>query len=204
MKYLMKPTILISIMVLALLLACPPGALAEEAANAAATEGLQNSQKHTMTDAVQLSADQKAVVEEFGPPESFKLIITKDYLNEVGKVVRIEIWNYYSLKTRISFVDGNYETDAEIEDVPDWTLLPIIYRPEQFANEMSLEEIKKRIIGGKPYEKLDISDEILPGAQLNLIGFEQIMLGFEHGKLIYAETIPLFPKENETNDEGAK
>lgn len=200
----MKPTILILLMLSALLLSCTPGGEEEEAAKVVAPKGLHVGQEPTSTNAVQLSTDQKGVVEKFGPPDSFKLIINKKLVNQVMKVVRIETWNYYKLKTRIAFIDGNLEADAEIEDVPDWTLLPVIYRPEQFANEMSLAEIKNRIIGNRAYENLDIPDDIMPGAQLNVIGFEQIVLVFDQGKLIYAETTPLFPNEYKKNEKGVK
>jgi len=190
MKYEMKPTLLIAMVISALLFLFLP----DGAARATAPEQTVVSKAQTNTDAVQLSADQKQVVEEFGPPESFRLIVSKETLNGKKKVVRIEVWNYYRLKSRVTFIDGKYEKDEEIEDVPDWTLLPIIYRPEQFANEMSLEEVKKKIIGDRHYEKLDVPADILPGTRLTVIGFEQIMMGFDHGKLVYVETVPLFPK----------
>ena len=152
--------------------------------------------------AIHLSLDQEKIVKKFGTPESFKLMIKIEYVNFVREVTRIEIWNYYSLKTSLAFIDGNFEAEEEIEDVPDWTLFPIIYRPEQFANEMSLEEVKKKIIGDKPFETMGVPKDLLPDAQL--IGFEQIVLGFEQEKLTYVETIPLFPKEGKRNSNEVK
>lgn len=200
MKYMMKPTALISIIVSALLLACSQGSDTEKMTTAEIPKELENSRNHTNSDVVQLSAIQKEIVKKFGPPESFKLFISK----EDNKTVRSETWDYYRLETRYAFIDGNLEAEAVIEDVPNWTLLPVDYRPEQFADEMSLEEVQKRIIGDKPFESLDLPDDLLPGAQLNVIGSDQIIMGFERGKLIYVETVPLFPNEAEMNEGGAE
>jgi hypothetical protein len=68
-----------------------------------------------------------------------------------------------------------------------------MYRPEQFITAMSLDEVKKRIIGNQVYEKFNLPDDYSKDALL--IGLEQLVLGFERGKLTYAETIPLMPNE---------
>ena len=200
MKFAKKTSILFSLMTLALLFACRPGSESQELAQAGTTKELQENAQQTMRDVFDLSADQKAMVRKLGPPESFKLIFSK----EGDKTVRIESWNYYRFKTRIAFIDGAIETESEIDDVPNWTLLPVDYLPEQFTNGMSLEEVKQRILGDRPFESIDLQADQLPGTQLQVIGSDQIVMGFEQGKLIYAETVPLVPNEDEAIEEGAE
>ena len=147
------------------------------------------------TSAADLSKDQEGLVEKLGHPKSFTIAIDKDEINHPGKVIRYESWDYYQSKSSFAFIDGNFEGTYDIEDVPDGTILPIQYRPEQFDNEMSLEDVKKRIIGETSYGKLDVPIDLLQDAQL--IDSEQIILVFQEGKLVYAETIPLIPQQGE-------
>ena len=140
-----------------------------------------------------LSSDQREFVKKFGPPEAFKIIIHPAQPDSSVKLSRYEIWDYFSYKTSIAFVDGAFAGDQEIEDIPDLMILPVMYRPEQFISEMSLDEVKKRIIGSQAYEKFKLPDDYLEDALL--IGLEQLVLGFEGGKLTYAESIPLMENE---------
>ena len=139
--------------------------------------------------ATQLSSDQLEVVEKFGPPQSFKIIINKDETSRSAKALRYEIWNYYSLNASFIFVDGEFSADDTIGDVPDVIVLPIMYRPEQFMTGMSFEEVEQKIIRERPYEIFEIPNDYLEGSLL--VGLEQLILGFEKGKLTYAESIPL-------------
>ena len=156
----------------------------------------RNNQAQTYARATQLSSDQLEVVEKFGPPQSFKIIIDKDDTNRSAKAVRYEIWNYYSLNASIIFVDGEFSADDTIGDVPDVIVLPIMYRPEQFITGMSFAEAKQKIIREKPYEAFEIPDDYLEDSLL--VGLEQLILGFEKGKLTYAESIPLTSREGDS------
>ena len=149
-----------------------------------------------------ISAEQQRILDEFGRPESFRLVFATEGGDQERTASRIEEWNYYRLQTRLSFVDGALQGGGEIEDVPDWTLLPMAYRPEQFTGLMGLEEIQRSVTGERPFERLEVPDDLLPGARLEMIGFEQLVLGFEQGRLIYVETVPLFPNAAETGREG--
>lgn len=141
----------------------------------------------------QLSNDQLEFVKKFGPPDAFKIIIHQEQADSSAKLSRYEIWDYFSFKTSIAFVDGEFAGDEEIKDVPDVIMLPVMYRPEQFISEMSLDEVKKKIIGSQVYEKFQLPDDYSEDSLL--IGLEQLVLGFERGKLTYAESIPLMSNE---------
>jgi hypothetical protein len=142
-----------------------------------------------------LSSDQLEFVKKFGPPEAFKIIIHIEQTDSSEKLSRYEIWDYFSFKTSIAFVDGEFAGDEELKDIPDLMILPVMYRPEQFISGMSLDEVKKRIIGNQVYEKLKLPEDYLEESLL--IGLEQLVLGFERGKLTYAESIPLMENEGQ-------
>ena len=141
----------------------------------------------------QLSGDQQEFVKKFGPPEAFKIIIHIEQADSSAKLSRYEIWDYFSFKTSIAFVDGEFAGDEELKDIQDLMILPVMYRPEQFISGMSLDEVKKRIIGNQDYEKFKLPNDYLEDSVL--IGLEQLVLGFERGKLTYAESIPLMENE---------
>jgi hypothetical protein len=156
---------------------------------------LHNNQKLMQGQMDQLSSDQLEFVKKFGPPEAFKIIVHIEHSDSPAKLSRYEIWDYFSLKTSIAFVDGEFAGDEELKDLPDLMILPVMYRPEQFISGMSLDEVKKTIIGNQVYEKLKLPDDYLEDSLL--IGMEQLVLGFERGKLTYAESIPLMENEGQ-------
>jgi hypothetical protein len=154
---------------------------------------VRKNQEQMQSQKAGLSGDQLEFVKKFGPPEAFKIIIHQEQTDSSTTFSRYEIWDYFSFKTSIAFVDGEFAGDEEIKDIPDLMILPVMYRPEQFITAMSLDEVKKRIIGSQVYEKFKLPDDYLEDSLL--IGLEQLVLGFERGKLTYAETIPLMSNE---------
>lgn len=185
----MKRTIWVLMMMLAFIATEALPNFAHADTQTSGTGEARKDQAQTHAHAIQLSSDQLEVVEKFGPPQSFKIVIDTDESKPSARAVRYEIWNYYSLNASIIFVDGEFFADDTIGDVPDVILLPIMYRPEQFITGMRFEEVKQKIIRERSYETFEIPNDYLEDSLL--IGLEQLIMGFEKGKLTYAESIPL-------------
>lgn len=82
---------------------------------------------------VELSADQREIIEEAGYPDTFSIIILGDR--------RDEIWNYYSLQASFYFTNGEYvRADSTLELLPENAELPKL-KPMSFPAHISLTDI---------------------------------------------------------------
>jgi hypothetical protein len=87
----------------------------------------------------QLSADQTAVVAQYGYPDSFTITFyTEEYDPNYDGEVREETWRYYTSGVAFDFYNGKLMYTNPISDPPTgWVALP--YRPEQFTAYANLE-----------------------------------------------------------------
>lgn len=128
---------------------------------------------------------------ELGGPDAF--VVTVDEYE--GTVVRHESWTYYSAGTQIDLVDGEIVWDVEIEPLPDGTFLPLLYDPYEFDMLSSTDEVLGRLHDVE-LERLPASDDLdIDG--VDLYGGEQLLLGFVEDQLVYVETFPAVPGEQE-------
>lgn len=125
-----------------------------------------------------------------GPPESF--ILTADEVG--GRVVRFESWQYWSSLTQIDLVDGEIAWNAQLEAIPDGSFLPLIYAPDEFVLQSSVDEVKLAL-GDVTLTPIDGAADDLGVDGAELWAGEQLLLGFVDDQLIHVQTFPLAPEE---------
>jgi hypothetical protein len=132
-----------------------------------------------------------AVLSELGGPDAF--VITVDEVG--GTVSRLESWTYFSAQTQIDFIDGELLWDIEIEPLAEGAWLPRGYSPVEFTMLASVDDTLASLtdVDLQPVEA--VTDFEVEGAEL--WAGEQLALGFIDDRLIYVETFPLAPGEQE-------
>ncbi|MBN1318149.1 MAG: hypothetical protein JXA42_21890 [Anaerolineales bacterium] len=130
-----------------------------------------------------------------GRPDAFSLV---EVLVE-DEPVRRESWFYFRYLTRIDLVDGQAVMTVDLEETPVETIFPAWYDPLTFPKGMSgreaIQQAGKASPAGAVPTQIDSSGlgEELAGGEM-WVG-DQIVLGIFDGRLVYVETVPLFPEE---------
>ena len=156
-------------------------------------DGLDGSPPYTQEDLALALAmpnvDERAeILANFGPPDEFEISIVQ----VEGGQVRLEAWRYYGYGTRVDFVDGEIIWTIDLEPGPAQSVFPAWYDPLAFKTGMTLEEARDVLTSASPAgfvpQETDLSEggEDLAGGVM-LVG-DQIMLAFDQGLLVYAET----------------
>jgi hypothetical protein len=133
-----------------------------------------------------LDDNRQQVLDQMGPPDIFK--ITFQDLN--GRRVRQEEWSYFNDQTRFDFINGALLWTVSIESVPDLSLNASTYDPLSFIDGMSVEEVQT-LLEGQQLTPIDLADYGVPSGQA-LVG-DQLLLGFEGGRLVSVQTFELEP-----------
>jgi hypothetical protein len=135
------------------------------------------------------------ILVSFGPPDEFEISIVQ----VEGGQVRMETWRYYGYGTRIDFVDGEIVWTIDLEPGPEQSIFPAWYDPTAFETGMTVEKAQEVLIAASPAgfipEEIDLSEggEDLAGGVM-LVG-DQIMLAFDQGALVSAETFGVSVEE---------
>ncbi len=128
------------------------------------------------------------ILASFGPPDEFEISIVQ----VEGGQVRMEAWRYYGYGTRVDFVDGEIIWTIDLEPGPAQSIFPAWYDPTAFETGMTLDAARDVLTSASPAgfvpEEIDLSEggEDLAGGVM-LVG-DQILLAFEQGVLVHAET----------------
>jgi hypothetical protein len=135
--------------------------------------------------------DRQIFLSQFGEPDTFTLFFDE---NEDGSLYRHETWGYADELTELTFLDGVLVNDEAVEYSTTTLFAPSLrYHPMDFQAGMTLEQVKALL------DNIElVSAEVLPelGGNAQLYGGEQILIGFNEGKLVYVETFAL-SEENE-------
>lgn len=133
--------------------------------------------------------ERSQILENLGRPDEFDISVVQ----VEGGEVRLESWRYYRLGTRVDFVDGVIVWTIDLELAPEGSIFPAWYDPTAFRTGMALDEATALVTTASPAgfvpEMIDLSagGEDLAGGVM-LVG-DQITVGFEDGRLVYAETL---------------
>jgi hypothetical protein len=127
------------------------------------------------------------MLELMGPPDTFRLI----FQELEGTVVRREEWAYYDLGARFDFVDGGLIWSVDLESVPEVAVYAHFYDPRDFTAYMSTAEARE-VLEGQELAEMGLSDGDIPEGYF--IGADQLMLGFDQDRLVYAESFYLVPE----------
>lgn len=137
--------------------------------------------------AVQTRDDRPGILDQMGPPDSFK--ITIEILN--SQVVRQEEWSYYDDQTRFDFVDGTLIATAQIETVPSGAVFASLYDPLAFQAGMTFTTVQG-LLEGQTLAVISLADQGVPNGTAAF--GSQILLGFDNGQLVYVETLVITPE----------
>lgn len=140
------------------------------------------------------SADQEAVLGDFGTPDTFTVMfgeIASDEFDKDGNqpTHRVEYWEYWDSSVRVVFRDGTFVRHETLAALPAGTYDYPALEPVSFAGGMSGQEVADKI-GTAP----DQAAVMLPGSDLGLgtITFAgQVAATFEDGKLVMIQTAPV-------------
>ena len=148
------------------------------------------SEEMTLEEALQVTPEDRrpTVLEEMGAPDTF----TIHFQTLEGETVRFESWSYFDFQSRFDFVDGELLWTADLEPLPDGSLFPHYYQPDDFQAGMTVDEVRDQL-DGKELLEIDLAEGDISGG-LGLVG-DQILLGFDQGQLVYVETLALSPDE---------
>ena len=134
-------------------------------------------------------------LEMMGRPDVFS-IIEMDV--DGHKLVR-ESWVYYGLATQVDFINGEAVFTSSLDPVPEETIFPAWYDPELFSAGMTAAEIIQAASSASPAGTVpesimaEATSEEFPGGEI-LIG-DQILIGVFADRVVYIETVALFPEE---------
>lgn len=124
---------------------------------------------------------QVRLLELMGPPDTFRLT----FQELEGTDVRWEEWAYYDLGARFDFVDGHLLWTVDLEPAPDLAIYAHLYDPREFTANMSPAEAKALLVDQEVAE-MDLAEGDIPGGLM--MGADQLMLGFDQERLVYAES----------------
>lgn len=109
-----------------------------------------------------LSPDQRAVLRDFGPPQTFAVIYSaapadpgSSAVPAGGDLSRFETWEYYDAGSQWFFDDGALIDRKDLPALDGSAAFPSL-RPEQFGSGMSLDAVSE-VIGVEPDSDLDLS-----------------------------------------------
>jgi hypothetical protein len=131
-----------------------------------------------------LEDDRPQVLRQMGPPDVFK--ITFQELN--GTRVRQEEWSYFDDQTRFDFINGALLWTIDINSVSDPAVNASTYNPLNFNDGMTVEEVRT-LLNDQQLMQVDLADYGVPDGQA--LAGDQILLGFEGGKLVSVRTFEL-------------
>jgi hypothetical protein len=131
-----------------------------------------------------LEDNRPQVLKQMGPPDVFK--ITFQELN--GTRVRQEEWSYFDDQTRFDFINGALLWTVNLNPLSDLSVNASTYNPLNFNDGMTVDEVRTLLID-QQLTQVDLADYGVPDG-LALAG-DQILLGFEAGKLVSVRTFEL-------------
>ena len=133
---------------------------------------------------VNLEDNREQVLRQMGPPDVFK--ITFQDLN--GTRVRQEEWSYFDDQSRFDFINGALLWTIDLASVPDTSVNASTYDPLTFTDGMTVDEVQS-LLSDQQLMQVELADYGVPGG-LVMAG-DQILLGFEAGKLVSVRTFEL-------------
>lgn len=147
-------------------------------------------QQMTLEEALAVPPEDRrpTVLEEMGAPDTF----TIQFQELEGETIRYETWSYFDFQSRFDFVDGELLWAADLEALPDGSLFPHYYQPDDFHAGMTVDEVRE-LLGEQELLEIELAEGDIPGG-MGFVG-DQILLGFDQAGLVYVETLALSPDE---------
>lgn len=135
----------------------------------------------------ELSTNQSNMISRMGYPDSFFIMFFEDEVNGSLDNYRFETWTYHSRSSEYNFLNGELVSENSTA-VKAGELVDNLYRPEQFTEYMSLEEVVSTA-SIERYAVAPMEDEFVEGGEVFYA--DRLAFGLVHGKLIFVESIAL-------------
>jgi len=137
----------------------------------------------------QLSAEQSALVDEIGYPESFILLFYEEEAVDGSlQVVRLETWDYFTEGEIYTFLNGKLDSSEKLDTGDLGTLAPLPYFPEQFGANMTLDDVLDAA-GVEDFIEVPLEKEYLENGDLYYA--DALAFGLVDGELRYLEALAL-------------
>lgn len=173
-------------------------ALAALACNAGSSAGRATAEiEMTLDEALEVTPEDRRpeVLELMGVPDAFTL----QWQDLEGKIVRWEEWSYFDAASRFDFVDGELAWTIELDPPADGALYAHAYNPLDFHPAMTPDDARA-LLADQTLDEQPLDEADIPGG-LVLAG-DQILLGFDGGRLVYVQTFALNPNDEPVTAAG--
>lgn len=135
------------------------------------------------------SAEQLSVIDHLGHPQAFSILFYEEEQVDGSSVdIRFETWSYYSANLEYTFINGEQVAEEPLEIELLAGLVPIPYRPEQFAAYMSLDEVVASA-GLETYLVVPLEKELVKDGEVYYA--DQLTFGLKNDELLYVEALAL-------------
>lgn len=145
------------------------------------------------------SADQTRVIEEFGEPQTFRVLVAEDDRADFDAsgalpVARYEFWHYWDAGSTFVFREGALLRADALDGPPDDTPLAFPeFSPGDFTGGESPDDVC-RALDALPDTR--VAPENDSGPAIVTLGFRgQVFATFQDAKLVMIETLPVPAKE---------
>ena len=133
--------------------------------------------------------DQNRVLSEFGAPQAFLVAYGEDHLEDLEgggelPIHRVESWDYFDMKTRFLFKDGEAIGTEDLPETPSAPYYPQ-FSPLDFEYGMNADDVTA-FVGLDPSVETQPSPDILPGVTITSY-YNQLFITYEDGLLIGVE-----------------
>jgi len=133
----------------------------------------------------ELGPDQQGLVQEWGYPDSFRVLFFQEDANGSLQTFRLETWDYFNRSTRSTFLNGRLISEEAV-DFEVGRVVENPYTPEQFDAFMTLDQVLSSTSIDK-YIVAPTEGELVENGSTYFA--DRIMFGLVNGELVYAETV---------------
>ena len=137
------------------------------------------------TEEYELSRNQSDLVSRMGYPDSFFIMFFEDEVNGSLENFRFEKWTYYARSREYSFLNGEL-VSQNATDIQVGELVENPYRPEQFTEYMSLDEVIASS-GIEKYLVVPMEEALVEEGEVFYA--DRLAFGLAGGELLYVESI---------------
>ena len=141
--------------------------------------------------------ERSELLARLGRPDVFTI---SDQEVEGGRV-RYEAWQYDQFGLQVDLVDGAILWTMDIDPGPAGSIYPAWYGPLDFELGSSPDTVMKLAAelspGGQPPTLIDLAEGGDELSGVLMLAGDQILFGFQDGRLVYVETVALTPGENQ-------
>lgn len=121
-----------------------------------------------------------------GAPDAFVVSLEP---GDGDATVRREEWTYFALPAMFEFVDGAFVGLWPVEAPTEVLIVPRWFEPADFGRDTTLGDVQAMLADPTALVSTEAPAEL--GSVMQAYAADQLMVVFDGGGLVYAETVPL-------------